>query len=224
VLSERDDISPDDDIWSFGEDARGELYVVTSSSVYRIDDTEIDRCGDVDACAPFVTRVRACVSDAGECRAGTRERTCLPTCTWSGWSACDDTETACGCGAAIVAGTPESFTVTGRIDKLVHDPKRCLVYGLNADGGDELIVLDAIAREELTRIALPQAATDIDLSPNGQWLVAAHQAAYQVSFIVPRGSLVPEQRSGDRSGGNRQGTEPSSTVVTLVGLDPTPSP
>jgi glucose/arabinose dehydrogenase len=37
VLSERDNINLSEDITSFGEDANGELYVTTSSNVYRID-------------------------------------------------------------------------------------------------------------------------------------------------------------------------------------------
>jgi glucose/arabinose dehydrogenase len=37
TLSDRDSISVDGDITSFGEDAAGEIYVVTSTSVYRID-------------------------------------------------------------------------------------------------------------------------------------------------------------------------------------------
>jgi DNA-binding beta-propeller fold protein YncE len=140
----------------------------------------------------------------GTCKKGTQTRTCSATCAWDAWEACagavGPAPEVCGNGLdencngmadegcackAVAAGAGSSFAVTGTLAKLVADPARCLLYGLRTGTPAEVVVFDTAAKKELTRIALPQPATDLDVAPNGSRLIVAHDAVHQVSVIDP---------------------------------------
>ena len=161
-------------------------------------------CTGQGVCAPGSTGTEACGSDVGACRKGTRARTCGAACTWGAWQACTGAvgpspeicgngidencngvaDEGCAC-QAVAPGAGGSFAVTGTIAKLVADPSRCLLYGLRTGTPSEVVVFDTAAKVELTRIALPQAATDLDISPSGSRLIVAHDAVHQVTLIDP---------------------------------------
>lgn len=165
-------------------------------------------CTGEGACATGSTSMEACGSKIGACKQGTRTRSCTASCTWGAWGACTGevrpTPEVCdngvdencngvadeGCGCKAVApGAGGALAVTGPIAKLVADPVRCLVYGLRAGTPGEVVVFDTAQKAELGRIALPQAATDLAISPSGARLLAAHDTAHQVS-VIDRGLLA----------------------------------
>jgi glucose/arabinose dehydrogenase len=188
-------IGVDEHITSLGEDAHGELYVLTLNGVYRVDPelTPATVCDVADACVPGANEERRCGTDVGLCTVGVRRRTCEGTCSWSAWSACGDglvgpepeicgngedencngvADDGCGCDAPLAPGGGGSFPMPTELTKLAADSTRCLVYGLNRFG-DEIVVFDAAAKRETARVSLPGTAKDFDLSSDGKWLVAA---------------------------------------------------
>src|SRR6185369_2604980 len=88
-----------------------------------------------------------------------------------------------GCTCPVAPGSARSFPVTGNIVKLVAHPSACLMFGLNAATSSEVVVFDTAMKKELTRVALPGTAVDLDLSPNGQHLVVGFSGAKQVSVV-----------------------------------------
>jgi YVTN family beta-propeller protein len=137
-----------------------------------------------------------------------RMRTCSASCTWGAWGACagdvrptpetcdngvdencnGTADEGCACNA-VGPGFGGSFAVTGTIAKLVADPARCLVYGLRTGTPSEVVVFDTAAKAQVTRIALPQPATDLAISPSGARLLVAHDGVHQVS-VIDRGLLA----------------------------------
>jgi DNA-binding beta-propeller fold protein YncE len=73
--------------------------------------------------------------------------------------------------------------VSGTITKLVSHPSACLMFGLNAATSSEVVVFDTAMKKEVTRVALPGTAVDMDLSPNGQHLVVGFSGTKQVSVV-----------------------------------------
>lgn len=159
-------------------------------------------CAGEGECAVGATETGACGPSVGACVAGSRDRVCSGACTWGGWSACaggvtpsaetcgngiDEncngvTDEGCSCNA-VAPGAGGSFVITGQVAKLLADPGRCLVYGLRTGTPSQVVVFDTATKAELTRIELPQQATDFDLSPNGAHLVVAHDAVHQLSVV-----------------------------------------
>lgn len=151
-------------------------------------------------CAPGTIQTTACGSDIAPCHGGTRTRTCEAACVWGRYSACAGSgyvagapeicangkdencngraDEGCSCDPVSVAGGG-SFPVDDYIRKLVADPKRCLVYGLEYE---KVVVIDTAAKNVLAAIPVPQ-ASDMDLSPNGQWLVLAHGFQHEISMV-----------------------------------------
>jgi DNA-binding beta-propeller fold protein YncE len=164
-------------------------------------------------CKPGTKEMEACGVQAGTCRAGTHERVCTDTCAWSAWGACggtyvgpadeicgDGLDNSCdgrtdeGCGCAAVGPGPGgSFALAGTFGELVPDPKRCLVYGIDLETPQSLVVIDAAAKKELTRVPLPQVATDVDLSPNGDYLVVGYPEVHKIAVIDPSTWKVSQQ-------------------------------
>jgi DNA-binding beta-propeller fold protein YncE len=155
-------------------------------------------------CQPGATQTQACGSNVGACKAGTQSRTCTESCLWPAWSSCggagylrpsaevcgDGVDNDCnggtddGCACKPVApGSARSFAVSGTIVKLVAHPSACLMFGLNAATPSEVVVFDTAMKKEVTRVALGAAAVDLDLSPNGQHLVAGFNGLKQVAAI-----------------------------------------
>lgn len=162
-------------------------------------------CSGEGECAAGTSETGACGTDVGACVAGTRSRTCSSTCSWSGWGTCggafvgprpeqcgnnqdDDcngmSDEGCSCSpVGVDAGG--FFPVSGNISKLIADPQRCFVYGLNTALPSEVVVFDVGTKSELTRVPLSSQATDMDLSPDGSKLVVSHDSAHQLSSITP---------------------------------------
>ncbi len=157
-------------------------------------------------CQPGATQTQSCGSSAGACKAGTQSRTCTESCLWPAWSSCggagyvppsaevcgDGVDNDCnggvddGCACKPVApGSTRSFPVPGTIVKLVAHPSACLMFGLNAAPSSEIVVFDTAMKKEVTRVALGSAAVDLDLSPNGQHLVAGFAGSKQVAVVDP---------------------------------------
>lgn len=155
-------------------------------------------------CQPGATQTQACGSSVGACKAGTQSRTCTESCLWPAWSSCggagyvppgaelcgDSVDNDCnggtdeGCACKPVApGSPRSFPAAGSIVKLVAHPSACLMFGLNAAAASEVIVFDTAMKKEVKRVALGSAAVDLDLSPNGQHLVAGFNGLKQVAVV-----------------------------------------
>lgn len=155
-------------------------------------------------CQPGATQTQPCGSSAGACKAGTQSRTCTEGCLWPAWSSCggagyvpgsaeicgDGVDNDCnggvddGCACKPVApGATVSFPVSGTITKLVAHPSACLMFGLNAATSSEVVVFDTALKKEVTRVALGSAAIDLDLSPNGQHLIAGYNGSKQVAVI-----------------------------------------
>jgi len=155
-------------------------------------------------CQPGATQTQPCGSSAGACKAGTQSRTCTESCLWPAWSSCggagyvppsaevcgDGVDNDCngavddGCACAPIApGSTRSFTVAGTIVKLVAHPSACLMFALNAAPSSEIVVFDTAMKKEVTRVALGSAAVDLDLSPNGQHLVAGFSGSKQVAVV-----------------------------------------
>jgi hypothetical protein len=159
-------------------------------------------CGAEGVCTPAATESMACGSSVGACRPGTASRTCTDACTWSPWGACggatyvapkaevcsdgsdDDcngvADDHCGC-KPVGAGGGGSLALNAKVLKLVSDPKRCAVYALLE--GSQLVVADADAKAIASTIKLPAAASDVDLSPNGAWLVTSHPSTRQLAVV-----------------------------------------
>ena len=76
-----------------------------------------------------------------------------------------------------------SFAVTGQILKMAAAPGGATVYALQAGWPGQVIVFDASGHRETSRIHLSAAADDMDLSPNGQHLVVAHDADQTISVV-----------------------------------------
>jgi hypothetical protein len=155
-------------------------------------------------CQPGATQTQACGSSVGACKAGTQSRTCTESCLWPAWSSCggagyvlpsaevcgDGVDNDCnggtddGCACKPVApGSARSFAVSGSIVKLLAHPSACLMFGLNAATSSEVVVFDTAMKKEVTRVALGGTAVDLDLSPNGQHLVAAFNGLKQVAAV-----------------------------------------
>jgi cysteine-rich repeat protein len=89
---------------------------------------------------------------------------------------------ACPSGVPVEPGKGDSFPLAGPIARIVTSPASCLVYALTVNPPTQLIVFSAASKQELVRIALPD-AEDIAISPAGNCLVAAHGDAKQLTVI-----------------------------------------
>ena len=155
-------------------------------------------CGE---CAAGATETMSCGLSVGACKAGTQTRTCSATCAWGSWSSCtgsvgpspetcgDGVDNNCngvtdeGCSCSPVAtGSGSSIALPGNIVKMVSDPKLCFLYALQAGTTPRLLVLDTGNKDILTTIDLP-GATDLDVSPNGNYLVVSQPSVRGVSII-----------------------------------------
>lgn len=105
---------------------------------------------------------------------------------------CDRTCTSSACGGGVVTscacaevapGQGDSIPLAGEIIKLVAHPSRCLLYALAAGATPELVIIDAAGKKELRRVPLPEAPTDLDISPNGSYIVVGHPSS--ISIIDP---------------------------------------
>jgi hypothetical protein len=162
-------------------------------------------CSGEGECAAGTSETQACGTDVGACVAGSRARTCTATCTWAAWGTCggsfvgprpeqcgngadDDcngvADEGCAC-SPVGMDAGGFFPVAGNISKLIADPQRCFVYGLNTASPSQLVVFDVGTKSELTRVTLPAAADDVDLSPDGSKLVVSHDLTHQLSSITP---------------------------------------
>jgi DNA-binding beta-propeller fold protein YncE len=65
------------------------------------------------------------------------------------------------------------FTLAGTLDDLLADPSAPRLYALNTATPSEIVVIDTAQKRELTRITLAGQATDLDISPDGAYLVAS---------------------------------------------------
>lgn len=92
------------------------------------------------------------------------------------------TDTGC---AIVAAGDGGSIFVGGGVTKLVADPHRCLLYALNTGDPSELIVIDTSTKTELTRVVFLERANDLDVSPDGGWLVVSHDFDRGLSVVAP---------------------------------------
>ncbi|HUL58327.1 MAG TPA: hypothetical protein VLU43_03590 [Anaeromyxobacteraceae bacterium] len=162
-------------------------------------------CAGEGACAPGAVDSRTCGSNVGACVEGTSTRSCSTSCAWGAWSACGGayvgpTPDVCGDGidqncngvpdegcecAPSAPGESGSFTLAGQIVKLAKSANGCLLYALNAGSPSQVVVIDTKTKQEVARTTLPQLSTDLDLSPNGQHLVVAHDAVHQISLVDP---------------------------------------
>jgi hypothetical protein len=163
-------------------------------------------CTAGGVCAPGTTETSTCGVDQGICHSGTRTRTCTSTCGWSDWSACggsyvaaaaaeicgDGLDNDCngrvdeGCGCAPIGPGPGgTVALPGLPLTAKGDARRCRLYTFDSLTGTELIVIDVAARTVAARVPLPAAATDLDLSPSGSWLVVAHPSTKMISAIDP---------------------------------------
>lgn len=162
-------------------------------------------CQGMGECAAGAVEAQACGITVGACVGGTRSRSCGTTCSWNDWGSCegayvgpspefcgDAVDNDCngaadeGCRCTPVArGAGGSLALTGTITKLIADPNRCVLYALNAGTPSQVVVIDTSSKAELARVTLPQAATDLDVSPDGGLLVASHDVAHQISTIEP---------------------------------------
>lgn len=155
-------------------------------------------------CQPGTTQTRSCGSTIGACKAGMQSRMCTASCLWPAWSSCGGsgyvapspevcgdgvdndcngaTDEGCDC-KPVTPGSARSFPVSGSIAKLVAHPSACLMFGLNAATSSEVVVFDTAMKKEVTRVALPDMAVDMDLSPNGQHMVVGYSGAKQVSVL-----------------------------------------
>jgi DNA-binding beta-propeller fold protein YncE len=158
-------------------------------------------CTGEGECAASTTDTMSCGSSVGACKPGTQTRTCSATCSWGAWSSCggyvgpspetcgDNVDNNCngvtdeGCSCSPVdVGHGSSFALPGNIVKMVNDPKRCFLYALEAGAPPRLLVLDTGNKNLLTAIDLPGAA-DLDVSPNGQYLVVSQPSLPTISVI-----------------------------------------
>jgi WD40 repeat protein len=71
----------------------------------------------------------------------------------------------------------------GSVSKLVADPQAGLLYALS---GWSILVFDTVAKSQLTTVKLDGYATDIDLSPDGQYLVASLDGSKRIDVIDKR--------------------------------------
>jgi hypothetical protein len=78
----------------------------------------------------------------------------------------------CAC-AGVGPGSGGSMPIPSTVRKLVPDPKHCRVYALDLAMPSQVIVIDANARTELARVPLSEYGADLDVSPNGEWVVAS---------------------------------------------------
>jgi hypothetical protein len=86
----------------------------------------------------------------------------------------------CAC-AGVGPGPGGSMPIPSTVWKLVPDPKHCRVYALDRATPSQVIVIDANARTELARVPLPDYGTDLDVSPNGEWIAASVSGTAQTS-------------------------------------------
>jgi DNA-binding beta-propeller fold protein YncE len=75
------------------------------------------------------------------------------------------------------------FVVPGSIAKLASDPSRCFLYELDTSSPSSIVVIDTGTKREFTRVILPGVATDMDISPDGRWLVAAMEVTNQIVVV-----------------------------------------
>jgi DNA-binding beta-propeller fold protein YncE len=160
-------------------------------------------CSDEGVCLLGDTESEACGSDVGICKNGTRSRSCSSSCQWNAWSACggayvapsleicnDGLDNDCsgtadeGCSCAPVAmGGGGSLAVTGKIVKLIPDPQGCFIYGLDTSSPSSIVVFDTKLKTEMKRIPLTSLPVDIDVSPNGAWLVASMGDNFTIAVV-----------------------------------------
>jgi hypothetical protein len=76
-----------------------------------------------------------------------------------------------------------SIPLPGQIGKLVADPRGGVIYALNRGTPSQVIIIDTKSRTEVGRVTLAQPATDLDISPNGAYLVVSHDAAHAISVV-----------------------------------------
>jgi hypothetical protein len=90
-------------------------------------------------------------------------------------------------------GSP-GFAV-GDISKLVADPQAGLLYALS---GYHILVFDTVAKLQVTTVTLDGYATDIDLSPDGRYLVASLHGWKRIDVIDKQlWSAVPVDTRAD---------------------------
>jgi DNA-binding beta-propeller fold protein YncE len=82
------------------------------------------------------------------------------------------------------------------------------LYGISGYQPSEVVVIDTAAKTELTRISLPGYGADIDMSPNGEWLVVALQEERQLLLLDADRSAI-------------QGSVPVVTGPAVVEVDDT---
>jgi len=97
-----------------------------------------------------------------------------PGCTESGVGECPCTP--------VAPGASGRFATAHLLLDLVADPVRCRVYGLTSSA---IVVFDVGLKRELTTIALPDGATDLDVAPDGSVLVTGHRPMLQVAVVDP---------------------------------------
>ncbi len=71
----------------------------------------------------------------------------------------------------------------GDISKLVADPQAGMLYALS---GWRILVFDTVAKSQITTVTLDGYGTDIDLSPDGQYLVASLDSSKRIDVIDKR--------------------------------------
>ncbi|HWO17426.1 MAG TPA: hypothetical protein VNO30_01580 [Kofleriaceae bacterium] len=81
--------------------------------------------------------------------------------------------------------TAGSFPMPGWIVKLVADPRGSFVYALVTGSHSQVIVIDTSQKQELGRVTLPPYTEDLDVSPDGSYLVAPHHSARAISVSDP---------------------------------------
>jgi hypothetical protein len=164
-------------------------------------------CGGQGECAPGATDTTSCGSSIGACMPGTATRTCSATCSWSA-GACGGagyvgpTQEVCGDGidndcngvidegctcapAPVGQGGSVTLPFPGAINTMISDPGACLIYAVYVGfaASAQLYVFDTGSKSLLATIELPYDTTDIDISPNGKYLVVAHAVAQKISVI-----------------------------------------
>jgi cysteine-rich repeat protein/YVTN family beta-propeller protein len=81
---------------------------------------------------------------------------------------------ACPTEVPVAPGAGSSFPIAGQITKLIADPTNCFVYALDTGSPSHVIVISTASKRELTRITLPEQATDLAISPSGTYLVISY--------------------------------------------------
>src|SRR5450631_183768 len=98
-------------------------------------------------------------------------------------SGCEgEVDGGCTC-SPVLPGAGSSFAVAGTLGNLLADPAACRLYALSTAAPSEIVVIDTARKKELTRIALAGQATDLDISPDGAYLVASMVKLKQLAVV-----------------------------------------